>query len=136
VETRTEIFEILVNNIGSTEFALGNQPNLRTAKKIKSIEAFKVDQVTVAPSGKNVINATVFAKSFLRLIGSRNNDLRYVPMLSLSKTVNGTQVPEFNIDAAQGDEGAIDPEKSKIVVGSTAGLVLNEVFLLAVTYEK
>ncbi len=126
---RTELIEVVVLNIGVREFSLGQLPNLRNAKNIIQIEAYSVAQVSVAPSTRAVINAAVFAKSFLKLIDSNNTEFRTMPLLSLSKTVNGTAIPELNVPT-------IDTEKSKIVVGNTTGLALDEAFLLAITYEK
>lgn len=128
---RTDIIEIEVLNIGVTEFVLGSagQLNVSQAKRIISIEAFSVAQVPLAPSGKTVVNATVFAKSFIKLIDSGNVEYRTVPLYTISKQVNGTVIPILNAPP-------IDTQKSKIVVANTASLALNEVFLLAVHYEK
>lgn len=128
---RTDIIEIEVLNIGVGEFVIGSagQLNVTAAKKIISIEAFSVAQVPLAPSGKTVINAAVFAKSFIKLIDSANVEYRTLPLYSISKQVNGTVIPVLNAPP-------IDTQKSKIVVANTAALVLNEVFLLAIHYEK
>ena len=128
-DIRTELIEVIVSNVSAVEFSLGQLPNLRNAKRIVRVEAFPVAAVTLSPSGKPLVNATVFQKAFLRLINNRNTDLRQVPLQAISKSINGTTIPEMNC-------GAIDPEKSKIVVGSSVALVLNEVFLLQVTYEQ
>lgn len=128
METRTEIVSVLINNVGSTEFTFPALPNIRDAKNIKTIEAYSAAQVSLNDKGRPVVNAGVFAKSFLQLVSGQNVQLRTLPLASLSPSVN--QRPrELNV-------GSIDPEKSKIVVGSIAGLVVNEVFLLAITYEK
>ena|SRR5258708_31543959 len=126
---RTDLIEVEVLNVGAQEFTLGTNPKLREATKIFKIEAFNFTQIPVSPSGKVVINITVFNKSAIKLINNANTELRAVPLYSISKNVNGTEMPFV-------DTNQIDPEKSKIVVGSAAGLVLNEVFLLAVTYER
>ncbi len=126
---RTELIEVVVANIGVNEFSLGQLPNLRTAQRIIRIEALPVAEVTAAPSGKPVVNANVFALSFIRLINAENVEYRALALKTLSKSINGTEIPVLNTPM-------IDPEKSKIVVASTANLVLNEVFLLQVTYEK
>lgn len=125
---RTEIIEIIVNNVGVTEFSLGLLPNLRQAKNIMQVEAYKVSQVPLAPSSKTVINDAVFSKSYLKFISTGSEEYRTIPLLTLNK-INGTPLPILNVPP-------IDTEKSKIVVGSSVGLVLNEVFLLAITYEK
>lgn len=126
---RTELVEILINNIGVQEFILGQLPNLRTAKRIIQVEALQVAQVTLTPSGRANVNATVFNKSFLRLINSENVEYRQIALPSLAKTTNGTEIPLLNTPQ-------IDPEKSKIFVANTTGLVNTESFLLQVTYEK
>ena len=128
-EIRTELVEITVTNTGVNEFSLGSLPNLRRAKRIIRIEALRFSLVPVSPSGKATVNNAVFDKSYLRLISSENVEYRALALQTISKTVNGTEIPELNTDT-------IDPEKSKIVVGSVAGLVANESFLLQVTYEK
>lgn len=129
LKERTELIEVIISNIGVQEFPIGQLPNLRNASKIIRIEALRFTQVPVAPTGKAVVNETVFPKAFLRLINSDNVEFRAYSLVSLSKSVNGTEIPAIN-------SPRIDPEKSKIVVGSTAGLILNEVFLLQITYEK
>lgn len=126
---RTILIEVEVLNVAAKEFTLGTNPDLRTAKKIFKVEAFNVGQVPVAPSGKAVINAASFNSSSLSLINPDNTTLRTLPLYSIAKNANGTEIPYV-------DTEMIDPEKSKIIVGTTAGLVLNEVFLLAITYEK
>jgi hypothetical protein len=126
---RVELIEVVVSNTGVKEFSLGQLPNLRTAKKIIAIEALRVTAVTNAPSGNAVVNEVVFKQAFIKLINSENVEYRALALASLSKAVNGTTIPELNTPP-------IDPEKSKIVVSGTAALVLNEVFLLEVTYEK
>lgn len=126
---RTELVEVQIQNIGVNEFILGQLPNLRTARRIIKVEALLVAQVTLAPSGRTNVNAAVFNKSFLRLINSENVEYRQLALPSISKVGNGTEIPDINTPQ-------IDPEKSKIVVANTAGLVNTESFLLQVTYEK
>ncbi len=125
---RTTVVEIEILNTGVTSFNLGELADLRDAKNIISIEAFNVTQIPISPGAKTVVNAAVFAKSFIKLIRG-NTELRTLPLYSISKQVNGTVIPQLNV-------GNIDPQKSKIVMGTNAGLVINEVFLLSVTYEK
>lgn len=126
---RIELIEVICANISAAEFSLGSLPNLRTASKIIRVEALPVSQVTISPSGKAVVNNGVFQKSFLKLISADNVEFRALALPSISKSINGTVIPAINTPR-------IDPEKSKIVVGTAAGLVLNEVWLLSVTYEK
>ncbi|MCC6258072.1 MAG: hypothetical protein IT254_07110 [Chitinophagaceae bacterium] len=126
---RCELVEIIITNTGTTEFPLGSLPNLRNAKAIVLVETFPVGAVALTPSGKTVVNDTVFNKAFLKLIDSENVEYRAVALKSISKTVNGTVITPVNCPQ-------IDPEKSKIVVGTAAGLVANEAFLLQITYLK
>lgn len=126
---RVELVEVIISNTGVSQFVIGSNPNLRDASRIIKVEALPVTAVTFAPSGRAVVNAAVFNKSYLRLIDSNNIEYRQMALPSISKQVNGTTIPVLNTPR-------IDPEKSMIQVASTAGLVLNESFLLQVTYEK
>ncbi len=128
-DIRQKIVEVTVNNNAVKQFALGSLPDIREAKAIKRIEAYNVSQLSVSPTEKAVINIDVFNKSYLKLVNPQGTELRNFPLSSISKTINGTDIPDLNI-------GPIDPEKSVIQVGNTAGLVAGEVFLLVVTYEK
>jgi len=77
---RTDSIEIEVLNIGVNEFSLGILPNIRSAKRIISIEAYSVSQVSNAISSKAVINAAVFAKSFIKLVDTNNVEYRTIPL--------------------------------------------------------
>lgn len=126
---RTELIEVLINNAAASEFILGQLPTLRDAARILQIEAFHNGQITNAPTGRPVVATATFQKASLKLISIDQVEYRHVALTSISKSVNGTVIPMLNVPQ-------IDPEKSKIFVGDTTGVTVNQVFLFEITYEK
>lgn len=126
-KVRVEIFEVKIPASGK-EFSLGSIPNLRDAKFIYKVEALPNAQATKGPSGLDNIADAVFNKSYLVLINSSNVKLREYSLNSIAKTVNGSTIQPCNCPA-------IDPEKSKIVIAETTGIVAGTVVLLQFEYE-
>ena len=121
-----ENVELEVLNTSKTRFYFSDYTNLR-CKKIKNIDIPSVADVTVSPTGKNVINATVYAKSFLVLSIEGREKVNRIPLKSLNPYSNyGRRIDLSDLP--------VDWTKSYIEVGSIESLALNEVFYLNVFY--
>lgn len=119
-----------VECVSQAATTLKNEEVLGKAKKIVGIEAYKVGTVAVSPSGRAVANNTVFLKSFLTLKtnnGSSEPVLR-IPFADLERAGNSGKLLEVNL-------APLAISKCEIVVGSVAGIVTTESWLLGFHYE-
>lgn len=112
------------------QFSLKDEEILRTAKKIVAIEVYKVDNVTITPKGAAVVNNTVFEKAFLVIgLADDKQPLMNIPFTSMDKTANQGRPFFVNIPP-------IAPSKCFVQVGTQAGIVPGEVFLIGFHYER
>lgn len=127
--SRSEYVEVVVTDATLVEIPFPKQLTTLEKSRITSIEAFKFSTSPVAPSGKTMINDTVFKKSFVTFRIDNRDDVNKYPLTSLDVTTNDGKLKYF-------DNLKIDFSQSKIVVGSAAGLIVGEVYGFNFTYEK
>jgi hypothetical protein len=121
-----ENVELTVDNVNKTKFSFPENAFLR-GQKIKGIDIPQVSEITVTPTGKALVNATVYNKSFLVLSVGGNEKINRIPLKSLDPFVSyGGRLPLNDLE--------IDWTKSYIEVGSVAGLVLNEAFFMNILF--
>lgn len=123
------LVEVLIDG-AKTTYSLKDEEILRTAKKIIAIETYKVDNVSISPTGRPLANNSVFAKGFLVLQSATNTEMiNELPFPSMDRTTNNGRLFYVNIPP-------IAPSKCFIRVGTTAGIVTGESFLIGFHYEK
>lgn len=129
----TKNFRLVVvdsTNANTQDYDLKDEENLRTAKRIVAIEAYKVGTVSNEPGGRPVINDTVFNKSFLTISTPDSDEVLYkIPFSDLNRAGNNGQL--FLVDIPP-----LAPSKCKIRIASTVGIVTTESFLLGFHYES
>lgn len=131
---RTEILQVQVNAV-QENYNFGQQPQLREAAVIVSIQAYSRTQMAKSPNGLAVVTETVLKNCFLNLVALGTSDLKLaeIPFFDLQKQFGGQA---NNLIEQKFNFQPIDWEKSTLKVVDTTGLALNEVFLLKVTYLK
>jgi hypothetical protein len=127
--TATEILEVIVDDITKNEFVFPQNVSTVERGEIVAIAAQNVAGLTVSPTGKTVINAAVFNKSYLVLRNKQTgrDDINKLPLRDLLRSSNNGEWIRLERDK-------YDFSQSKIVVPTTAGLALNEVFIIQVIY--
>jgi hypothetical protein len=121
-----ENIELLVDNINKTKFSFSENAILR-GQKVKYIDIPQVSEVSVTPTGRAVVNATVYAKAFLVLSVGNKEQINRIPLRSLDPfQSNGVRIALDDLN--------VDWTKSYIEIGSIAGLVLNEAFFLNIYF--
>lgn len=126
---RQEIVTVTINSGAGLEVPLGVIENLRRVPHIIKIEAFHSGQISNAPLGEPVVDFNTFQKSFLILKDIDSNELKTIPLISLSKNVNGTTIEPVHLPT-------IDPTKSIIRMANGTVVPIGQVFLFSITYEK
>ena len=124
---RTVLLQVVCDASGK-EFSFTQNEQIAKAARIVEIEAFSVAQIPISLTGQTVVNATVFAKSFLVLKNTSGVEYRTLPLEKLQITAARQNLLQVNTPA-------IDLQQTKVVVGSPANLAAGEVFLFAITYE-
>jgi hypothetical protein len=126
---RFRLVEVEVSSTSQQDFSLKDEEVLRDAKRIIAIEAYKVGTLALSPTGRAVVNDTVFKKSFL-IIGTADSDevLNKIPLSDLSRADNNGQL--FYVDIPP-----VAPSKCSIKVATVATLSASESFVLAFHYE-
>lgn len=122
-----EIVEVIVSNTSTQKFNFPDVPNLR-GKKITSIEVFKLDDVSKAPSGKNVVNNNAIKKGFLTLYIKGREKIKEMPLQALVPSNRNGVVRKTDLFD-------LDYQKSYISFADTLDLVINEVVLIVFIYE-
>lgn len=121
-----ENIELVVSDINKTRFNFFDIENLR-GKRIKQIDIPQVGKLSVTPTGKAVVNDTVYKKAYLVLSVDGNEKINRLPLLALNPyEVGGNRIELADLN--------VNWPKSYIEVGSLDGLVLNEAFLLTVYF--
>lgn len=110
--------------------SLDKEEVLRDAKRITAIQAYKVANKSLAPSGRPTVNDTVFAKAQLVIKTPGDDEVQYkIPFCDMDKQGNGGILYEVDIPP-------IAPTKCEIVIPSTTGVVTTESYVLGFHYEK
>lgn len=132
---RTELVEVNIGALTTAGYNFGQQPSLREAKRIVSVEVYSATQVSKSPTNKTVVSEAVISKTFLRLValGQQDVTLHTIPLFDLMKQYGG-QVNNLVIEKINAQP--IDWEKSTFQTVETTGLSVNESFLFKVVYEK
>ncbi len=121
-----ENVEVILDSTTKQKFYFGDIERLR-GQKIKHIDIPSETEVPVSPLGKDVVNNTVYAKSFLVLVNKSQEKINRLPL----KSLNPFQTYGKRLAI---DDLVIDWPKSYIEVGSIPGIVANEVFFVNIYY--
>lgn len=112
------------------QYSLKEEEILSDCKKIIGVEVYKVANVSVSPTGRPLVNNTVFTKSYLVIATKDSDEVLYmIPLASMDRSTNQGEI--FRVDIPP-----IAPSKCYIKVGSIAGIVAGESFLLGFHYER
>lgn len=128
---KTNRFRIVEVDCETTkqEYTLLKDDVLDNAKQITAIEAYKVGDLALAPSGRATVNDTVLKKSFLTLSTSDTDEVQYrVPLIDLVRTMNNGQLFLVNLPK-------LAFSKCKVYVPTTAALSATESWVFGVHYE-
>ena len=127
----SETIEILVNDGTVKEFSFPQNLSTIENGEVVAIGAYSVANITTAPSGKAVVNATAFNEAYLvlRKKASGRDDINKFPLQDLNRANNQGVMTQF-------EPMQIDFSQSKIVVGNNTPLVVGEVFMLVVVYDR
>lgn len=127
--TRRLMVSVPVTNVGNKTISFTENEELtQHAARIVSIQSFHAGQVAKDLDGKTVVPQAVHDVAYLQLKDS-STEIATVPLKNLSLQTPATEIPllllnKFNV------------QQSKVAIADTAGLVLDNVFLFLVTYEK
>ena len=114
---RTEVIEINIGSSIANAYNFGQLPNLKNAKRIISIEAYDVAQVTLSRLNKSVITNAILKKSYLQLVAADGSNavIATLPLVDISKQTQASVIERQNFPT-------IDWEKSTVNVAETTGL--------------
>ena len=98
-------------------------------RKIKVIDISRIANCTHTPSGKAIVNETVFKKSFLVLSVKGSEAINRLPLSALDPGSNAGHRIQF-------DDVLIDWVKSFVEIPELTGVVINEAFLFNVYFEE
>jgi hypothetical protein len=126
---RTTLYPLQIKSASATEVTFYTDADIKEAKRIISVEAFSASQVPFSPDRFPVVNDAVFKKSSISLVNVGGTTIRHLALPSISKSNNTFIIEKLNIER-------IGLEKCKVHIGDNAGVVVGEVFLFQITYEK